>query len=136
MFDPALTGSGESPIVVERSAVLVFPVTVVVAAGLVLLALLGSLVAEDTDAVLEMTVPFPVAPLTWTTMVNVLVVPAGIGAAGLVVQVTVPFVPGVGPVQLHPEGAVAETNAVVAGMGSVTVGWAASLGPLLVRVIV
>jgi len=48
------------------------------------------------------------------------------------VQTIFPVAPTAGVTQFHPEGAVKETNVVLAGTASVIVALSAALGPLLV----
>jgi len=93
-----------------------------------LLAVFGSLVVADTEAVFVMVVFFDGGP---TTIVTVAVVPFAIAPRS---QVTIRFI---GWVKLHvPWLAVAVPNAVFFGSWSVTDAPTASKGPLLWTVIV
>jgi hypothetical protein len=76
-------------------------------------------------AMFEITVAEATAGSTVTTMV---IVPLAPGATVAAVQVTVPFAPTAGVVQLKP-GAVTEANVVEAGSASVIVTAFAWLGP-------
>lgn len=125
---PALTGSGASARVTERSA---DAATVVVATPL-LSAGLGSLVADAAVAVLLITLPAVTAASTCTTSVNAALPMANVAF----VQETVPLLPSAGVVQLQPPGAASETNVVPLGKVSVKVAVVAALGPALLAVIV
>ena len=127
MLLPAVTGSGESVFVTERSAD--WPTTVVVAVAL-LFAGVGSVVDALTVAVLEMTVPFAVAAFTATTSVNVEL--PGLKLA--IVQEIAPVAPTAGVVQLQPPGDDNATNVVFAGTESESVTLPALLGPPFVSV--
>ena len=131
MLLPTTTGSGLSTFVTERSALPAAAATVVVAVA-ELFAGLGSVVVEETDAVLVMTVPPAVAPSTATTSVND-ALPAIMLAF---VQEIEPVAPTAGVVQLHPPGDDSTTNVVFAGTESVSVTFAAAFGPALLTVIV
>jgi hypothetical protein len=89
---------------------------------------------DDTVAVMPIDVPDGVDDTTREMTVNVA------DAAGFIepdsVQLTVPFAPTAGAVQLHPNGAETETNVVAMGSGNWTVALTAALGPLFVAVIV
>src|SRR5436309_626449 len=111
MFEPALTGSGESVLVTARSAAVL---TVVVAVAL-LFAGTGSTVVDVTLAVLEM-VPVAAA-LTFTTSVNVAEAPDA-NVAMFAVAVPVPPTAGVVSVKAGPEVCIIETNVVPAGTAS------------------
>ena len=106
--------------------------TVVVAVA-VLFRRFGSDVVEVTVAVLETMVLSGVAELTWTTRVNMAVVPL---ASEPVVHVTVPVDPTAGVVHVQSVGAAIDWNVVCAGSGSVIVTLAAALGPALLTVMV
>jgi len=102
--------------------------TTVVVALAELLAMFGSLVVADTEAVFVIVVFFDGGP---TTIVTVTLVPFAIVPRS---QVTIRFI---GWVKLHvPWLAVAVPNAVFLGSWSVTDAPAASNGPLLWTVIV
>src|SRR6266508_2427850 len=127
-----------APARAQRSAAT--PTTVVVLA--VLFAEFGSVVEEDTVAVLLITVPLAVPGLTFTTSVNDAEVEA---ASAPIVQVWVPVPPNTNDEQLHPAAGVNERKVVFAGITSlrVTAGVAserevfdAAFGPALVTVIV
>ena len=76
----------------------------------------------------------PVAfAVSCTTSVKTAVVPLAIEA---VVQVTVPFAPTAGVVQLKPAGTLIDWKSSPAGSVSVTTTFAAASGPLFVSVIV
>ena len=106
--------------------------TVVVAVALSLAAF-GSGVVLVTVAVLEMNVPAATPAPTSTTSVKVALAPAArVGR----VQVTGPVPPTAGVVQLKPAGAVSETKVVPAGRVSARLTAWASLGPVLVTVMV
>jgi len=92
-------------------------------------------VAEGTAAVLETVLPFAAAGETLTTSVNVAVAPA---ASDVMVQVVVPVPPAGGWMQLNAGPAVcaSETKVVLAGFVSLDDTFAASDGPLFVKVIV
>src|SRR6187200_1638995 len=109
MLPPATTVAAPAVFVTARSAR--SAVTVVVAVTL-LLPGVGSAVADATVAVLVMTVPPAVAAPTFTTSVNEALAP--LASEGLV-EVTVPVPPTAGVVDVHPAGAVNETNVVPAG---------------------
>src|SRR2546428_4273546 len=122
MFEPALTGSGESLLVTTRSA----PVLTVVVAVALLFAGTGSTVVDVTLAVLEM-VPVAAA-LTFTTSVNVADAPAA-NVAMFAVAVPVPPTAGVVSVKAGPEVSIMETNAGATGSASVGGTVWGSLGP-------
>ena len=88
---------------------------------------LGFRVVDAAVAVSPTTVPFGVAQITFTVSVNCAELP--LVSAGAV-QLTVPAPPTAGVEQVHPEGATNDWNVVAAGMLSVKVRLAASLGPL------
>src|SRR5437773_5102788 len=129
MFWPAITGSGESVLVTDTSAK---AVTTVVSVS-ELLAALVSVVLVLADAVLDRTVPSAAPGLTRTTSTNVGAAPA---ATLERVEVTVPLPPTGGVVETQPDGAVNETNVVLAGTASVSDTFCAGLGPALARVMV
>src|SRR5690349_23258677 len=126
MVLPALTGSGVSTFVIDRSAE---PATVVVAVELSLPGF-GSVVAEVSVAVLESTVPGAVDGLTATTSVKKSTVAPKLAF----VQVTVPFAPTAGVVQDHGPVVESETNVVPAGSVSENDAVEALLGPAFVSV--
>jgi hypothetical protein len=113
---PEDTGSGESDFVIERSAT----GSTVVVAPAVLLAGLGSLVLEDTVAVLV------IGPVTWgvTLIWTLALAPLATDPSG---QVTVPA----DCVQPLPWEGVAETNVTPAGSVSLRLTAAALEGPAL-----
>ena len=125
---PAVTGSGESVFVTERSA----DVLTDVLAEDVLLASFGSGVVEPTDARLLMELPLAVLALTFTTSVKTA---GGSLTAYDFVAVTPPVPPTAGVVRDHPAGAAIETNVVPVGTPSVNC-VTASEGPALSTVIV
>src|SRR5436853_2243914 len=126
MLLPAITGSGESVLVIARSAITCTVVVVVP----VLLPGVGSVVVLAAVALLLMTVPLAVLLLTLTTIVNTAVSPAA----------TVAFEKTIGPAvfaaQPLPVVTIADTKVVLAGTASVTVTVCASLGPALLKLIV
>lgn len=130
-----MTSSPDVPVRVSALLVLVIvhsadaTPTVVVSTS-ELLALTGSVTAEDTDAVLEIVVPLDVPGVTFTTSVKVAFPPLDREATG---QLTVPVPPTEGSV--HPADGNSETNVVLVGTESVSVEVAAN-GPLLCTVIV
>src|SRR5512132_3085095 len=103
---PAVTGSGASVFVTDRSALAGATVTVVVAVA-VLFAALGSVVAAVTIAVFVMIVAFGVAASTFSTSVNESLAPAA--TVGFV-QVMAPVPPTAGVVQAYPAGEASDTN--------------------------
>ena len=105
---PAVTGSGVSTLVTERSAEVA---TVVVAVAL-LLPELGSVVAAETVAVFEITVPAAVEASTWTVRVKTALPTANEALE----QETVPPAPTAGLVQLQPAGAVQDVGAGADGL--------------------
>ena len=123
---PALTGSGVSTLVIERSAA---AATVVVAVA-ELLPSTGSPVKDAAVAVFEMTAPFVYAGSTCTVTVKT-ALPGTIEGS---LQVTLPPAPTGGVVQPHPAGEASDTKVVPAGRRSPTFVLRASLGPLLVTV--
>src|SRR6266852_2662421 len=106
-FVPAVTGSGVSTFVNERSA---DAATVVVAVPLSLPGF-GSLVADEAVAVLEMTVPAAVDGSAATVSVNTALPTARLGFE----QETVPPAPTAGVVHDQPPGDDSATNVVPAG---------------------
>src|SRR5256712_628005 len=126
---PGRTGSGESVLVIARSA----SARTVVVAMAVLLRRLESKVAELTVAVLVSVLPSSAAGLTWTTRVKVAVAPL---ANEPMVQFTVPVEPAAGVVQLQPAGVGIDWNVVCAGNGSFMITLAAAFGPALLTGIV
>src|SRR6266850_641778 len=129
MFWPAVTGSGMSILVTERSALSELTVVDCVA---VLLAAFGSPALEATVAVLLIGLAAP--RFTFTTRVKVCG-PAAVVRLGLV-AVTVPVPPTAGVAVVHPAGATKETKVVPAGTLSVRLTLAAASGPAFVTVIV
>jgi hypothetical protein len=105
----AITGSGESLLVIARSASVITFVTVLA----VLFARFGSLVDELMLLVVVILVPFAVFEFTLTTNAPEVAVPAGNVAA---LQVIVPVLPGNSVVQLAPGGTVKDTNVVFGGV--------------------
>ncbi len=120
MFSPAFTGSGESDLVIERSA----DDTVVVAVA-ELFAEFGSLVDALTDAVFEMLAP-PL-PLTVATRVMVADEPTASDE-----KLTVRLLPV--PPHTPPPVALQETYVRLEGRLSVTTTLCATPMPLLVTV--
>jgi hypothetical protein len=94
-----------------------------------LLALLGSVIADEPMSVLEITVPVAVPASTLATKVNA---PETPDASEAIVQVTVPVAPTAGVVQLHVPGLVSETKVVLVGIASVKLTVVAVDGPLFV----
>jgi hypothetical protein len=129
MSAPAFTGSGESVLVIERSAELGPTVVVAVAE---LSAGTGSAVDDVTVAVFETTVAGATAASTRATSVKIALPALTLGFE----QETVPFAPTAGVVHVHPAGALSETNVVPAGSVSLIVAEAAFVGPAFVTVIV
>src|SRR5437868_12362608 len=131
MLLPAITGSGASDLVTARSA---WVLTVVVAVA-ELLPGVGSLVVVAAVAVLVIVEPLAALALTLTTMVKTAVSPFGTVAFE---KTTLPVPPTAGALvdQPLPVVTVADTNVVLAGSVSPTATVCASLGPLLVSVIV
>src|SRR2546430_686384 len=108
----------------DRSAL---PCTVVLEEA-VLLSEFESAVEDLIVAVLAIVLLSAVSDLTCTAMLILAVAPE---ASDGLVQVTVPFVPTAGEVQVHPAGAVTDWNVVCAGSASPTLTLAAALGPTL-----
>src|SRR5436305_1782405 len=130
MLLPAITGSGASDLVTDRS---MRRMTLVIATSM-LLPGVGSPVPLVTVAVLVMVAPLAVLELTLTTMVKVAVSAL---ATEALVKVMVPVPPaGTASVRDQPAGVVTDTSVVFAGVGSLIVTDCASDGPLLVRPIV
>src|SRR6266545_3929241 len=111
MLAPAMTGSGVSVLVRERSACVV---TVVVAVA-ELLPGTGSGSVVLAVAVFVIMLPFGVDALTLTTIVKTAVAPLAILGFE---NVTVPVPPTGGVRELNPAGGVAETKVVPAGTAS------------------
>ena len=88
---------------------------------------IGSLVAEETAGLFEITVPGAVPTFTLTMRGKLADVFAAIVAR---VQLTDPVPPTGGVLQLHPAGTPSETNVVFAGIVSVKVLVKAGFGPL------
>jgi len=134
-FPPQMTSSPEVPFKVSDRLVPVIAhsadaTRTVVVSTSELLALTGSVTAEDTEAVFEIVVPLNVPGFTFTTSVKVASPPLDREATG---QLTVPMPPTEGSV--HPVDGEIETNVVLVGTESVSVEVDAS-GPLLCTVIV
>ena len=108
--------------------------TVVVAVP-VLLAGVGSVVELAAVAEFVIVAPLAVLELTFTTIVKTAVSPA---ATVPLEKTTLPVPPTAGELVLHqvPVVTTADTNVAFAGTASVTVTVWASLGPLLVKLIV
>src|SRR5262249_44070070 len=124
-------GLGEAVLVTARSA---DELTVVVAV-LELLAGVGSVVADVAVAMFTIALPLAVLLGTATTIWKAAVLPAG--KVGLLnTQVPVPPTGGAAPLQPVPVITAAETNVVPAGTLSDTWTALASLGPLLMKLIV
>src|SRR5882724_13126501 len=121
---------GDLVLLIAKSAL---PWTSVVAVA-ELLPGVGSAVVLDTVAVLLMIVLLAVPASTFTTNVKRLdPLTASVG----LVNVSVPVPPaGTASVLVHPAGVVTETNVVFVGTASESDKDCASLGPLLVTVIV
>ena len=109
------------------SAPVVVPTTTL--ADAVLLAEFGSTTEELTVTEFVTTVPFAVPVVTFTTIVNAAEVDPAMSTS---VQITLPVFPPPGDVQVHPAGAVMDTNVVLAGTDVTSVALSAALGPLLV----
>jgi hypothetical protein len=120
---PAATGLGTPLFVTAKSQTTMTVVVTVV----LLLAELGSLVAEETDE-FAVIVPAATVEATFTTITMSADVPAA--RLGLV-QVTEVVV-----VQVQPAGAETDTNVVFVGIASVKLTVVAAAGPLLVTVCV
>jgi hypothetical protein len=123
MLFPAITGSGESLLVIEMSDSVTTFVTVLA----VLFVVFGSLVPELSVLVVVMFVPFGVFEFTFTTRIAEALVPAENVVA---LQVIVPVLPGSKVVQVAPTGAVNDTNVVFGGVDIVYTAFAAAAGPL------
>ena len=122
-----MTGLGDALFVTVICPCVVVP-TIVVAEA-VLFPALGSVADEATETVFVTAVPFATPVLTFTIMVNV----PDVDPAMLVsVQETVPVPPTPGERQLHPAGALSETNVVFAGTAVTSVALSAALGPMFV----
>src|SRR6266516_4984377 len=109
MLLPACTGFGEGTFVTDRLGPVVPTMVVTVA---VLLARVGSITDELTDAVPVITVPFATPLFTFTTKVNVAAVNPTMSEF---VHTTFPVLLTDGVRQLHPAGAVSETKVAFAG---------------------
>src|SRR5438128_2460243 len=130
MLLPAITGSGASLLVTDRS---MRRMTLVIATSM-LLPGVGSPVVLVTVAVLVIVAPLAVLELTLTTIVKVAV--SALATVALV-KVIVPVPPAATEsVRDQPAGVVTDTSVVLVGVGSLIVTDCASLGPLLVRPIV
>src|SRR5579863_2949099 len=126
----ACTGFGEATLVTVKFGAVV-PTTVVAVA--VLFNAFGSLADEFAETFCEITVPFAVPALTFTTKVKVAAVRADMPT---LVHTTLPVPPMAGVMQLHPAGAAIDTKVVFAGIVVTTVALSAALGPLLVTICV
>ena len=123
-----MAGSGASVTVTDRSAE---PAPTVVAAVALLLPGVGSLVADETVAVLLIKVPAATPASTCTTKVN-----AALPIASEATEhETVPAAPTAGVVQIQPAGDASDTKVVPAGRVSARVTDAALLGPMLLTAI-
>src|SRR5688572_17062851 len=131
MFSPGVTVAGLSVLVTERSA---SPAPTVVGSVSVLLAASGSPVALATVTVLEIVEPGIAAALALTIRVKVAVAPAA--SVGLLEVTVPPALPTAGSMLVQPAGSTNETNVVPGGITSVSETVRASLGPLLVTMIV
>src|SRR5262249_21406292 len=131
MLLPAITGSGESVLVTDKSACVL---TVVVAVA-VLLAVFGSELVGAAVAELVMVAPLAVLGLTFTTMGNTAVSPLRTDAFE---KTTLPVPPTAGELVDQPVPGVttADTNVVFAGTASVTVTLVALPGPLFTKLTV
>jgi hypothetical protein len=119
---PATTGFGAAFFVIAR-----FEIDCAVTLALALsFALTLSTTSPLMLAVFVMTVP---GVTEVSTVAPIVIVPLAPGASGLIEQVTVPFVPTDGVLQLHPD-AETELKRMPAGRTSVIVVFALSLGPL------
>src|ERR1041384_4034492 len=116
MLAPATTGSGESVLVTDRSAL---TLTVVVAVP-VLLPGVGSAVVLAAVAEFEIVAPLATFEFTFTTIVKTAVSPL---ATVALEKTTFPVPPTAGDEVLHPVPVVtvADTNVAFAGTASVTV---------------
>src|SRR6185369_376302 len=128
MLLPAITGSGVSVLVTDRSAL----VATVVVAVPVLLPGVGSAVVAAAVAELVIVAPLAVLALTFTTIVNTAV---SDGATAAFENTTLPVPPTAGAVGVQPVPVVttADTNVVFAGTASVTVTDVALPGPLFTK---
>src|SRR5437879_1830349 len=126
---PGVTGSGEPLLLMDRSAL----ACTVVRAVAVLLSGFESAVFDKIVAVLAIVLLSAVSDLTCTAMLILALAPE---ASDGLVQVTGPFVPTAGEVQVHPAGAVTDWNVVCAGSASVKLKSAAAFGPALLTSIV
>src|SRR5947209_1487894 len=100
---PGVTGSGEPLLLMDRSAL----ACTVVRAVAVLLSGFGSGVEELIVAVLAILLLSAVSDLTCTAMLILALAP---GPSDGLVQVTGPFVPTAGEVQVHFSDAMTETD--------------------------
>ncbi len=127
MLEPAITGFGDALLVTVSSPPAAVPTMVLSIA--VLLAELGSLAVELTEAVSVITVPFAVPAFTFTIRENVAEVPP--------TRLTIEHTTLLDPVlQVQPEGAAIETNVVLAGIVATRVALSPALGPLSVTICV
>ena len=123
MLFPSVTGLGAAELVTLMSACPAVATTTLTVA--LLLLGLGSVVADETFAVSEITVPEAVARFTFTTTVNVVEAPA---ASVVFEHESVPLTTE----QVQPAAGtgVTDTNVVLAGIASLKTTLAAALGPL------
>jgi hypothetical protein len=120
---PAVTGSGESLTLVERSADVVTEVVLVALS----LALFGSVTSFEALAVFESVDPFARSAATCTTSVKLALAPP---ARLDPVQLTLPPDPTDGVVQEKPAGALIDLKLVPAGRSSLSATLLAPFGPL------
>ena len=113
--------------VTARLALVAVPTIVVTLAEL--LARLGSLVPEVTEATSVICVWLVVPALTCTTRVNEAFAPL---ATNGFVQLIFPVAPTAGVVHVHPAGADKDWKVVLAGMASLKTALIAAIGPLFV----
>src|SRR5580704_1448740 len=126
MLPPAATGLGLPLLVTARLQAVLTVVTMVV----LLLAEVGSLVAEETDELAVMLAAMTVDATFTTTMMSAEVPEAMVGS----VQVTLPVAPTAGVVHVQPAGAETEAKVVLVGVASVKLTAEAAAGPLFVTV--
>src|SRR5438105_2733584 len=131
MLLPAITGSGASDLVTDRST---RRMRLVIATSMLLL-LLGSAVVLETVAVLVIVAPWAVLEFTLTTIMK-----SSVSAPATVAlkKSTLRLPPTAGALVLQPPCVVIvpDTNALLARRASVTVTLCASDGPLSLKLIV
>src|SRR5713101_1931001 len=127
MLFPAITGSGLSALVIDRSALV--PTAMLELA--LLLAGLGSAVVEATVAVSLMRVPTGVLLFTLTVRTKVALTPLFKVA---IVHVMAPAPPTAGVTHAQPTGVGRDTKVVLAGVAPENVTVAAFEGPPLVAI--